>query len=504
MNDASPPAESVAAVPSHRGLMQRALSLGAANAFDYATQFLLPVVLVRFLDRVAFGNYRMLWLAAGTALSFATLAMPASLFYFLPRSDGPARRLYINQTLAFLTLAGLICGWAVSAWNPWLPAQMSDLAQHDIVVPAFLVLWIAGSLLDLLPTIEERVAWQARATVLLATLRAGSISAAAVLTHSLNAVLVVLLFFVLCKVGLLLGYLARYHGLRGPLLRPRSFADQFRYAAPFGIAGALYVLRVQADQWVGAMLFSLERFASLSIAGILAPLVTLLRQSVNNAFLPSMSRLQACGDNATMLALNSRANVVVGALVFPLLALVMAFAEDLVSLVYTNAYVDAAPILRVYAVGVVALVVELATLSLLLRQGRFMVVLNLVLLGAAVACSWFGARHVGLAGAALGSVATIYVDRILTLRRISQLTGTPLRRLQDWGTLGLLMVFAALAAALAYGIVERFVAEDGHLVRLAVGGATLAAAYCALCGVRALHQVRLRARQEGARRSAPT
>src|SRR5258705_11736041 len=76
-----------AVLPTARQLGRRALSLGVANAFDYAIQFLVPVVLVRCLDAADFGDYRLLWLAVGTVMAVATLAMPGSLYYFLPRSD---------------------------------------------------------------------------------------------------------------------------------------------------------------------------------------------------------------------------------------------------------------------------------------------------------------------------------------------------------------------------------------------------------------------------------
>src|SRR3954466_16241169 len=80
-----------------RQLGRRALSLGAASAFDYAVQFLLPIVLVRCLDPVAFGQYRLLWLIVGTVMSCITLTLPGSLYYYLPRSEGATKRLYINQ-----------------------------------------------------------------------------------------------------------------------------------------------------------------------------------------------------------------------------------------------------------------------------------------------------------------------------------------------------------------------------------------------------------------------
>lgn len=473
-------AKEAATIAMTEGLKRRAFSLGAANAFDYAAQFLLPVVLVRCLDTADFGHYRLLWLAAGTVIAVATLAMPCSLFYFLPRSDGATQRLYVHQTLLFLAAAGLIAAWAVSDWNPWLPEQLRGLAGHGATVPAFMLLWVIASLLDALPTVDERVMWQAKATVGLAALRAVALALAAALTRELGPVLVVLVAFVAFKVVLLLAYVARHHGLRGPVLRWDAFADQLKYAAPFGISGALYGLRAQADQWVAAMLFSLGSFASFSIAAVLGPLLNLFRQSVNNAFLPSMSRLQAAGDVAGMLALNSRANVMVGTLIYPLFAFLFVFAEEIVTLVYTAAYVDAAPVIRVYIVGLAALVLETATLTLLLRQGGFLLGLNLVTLAFSVAVSWYAAQRLGLVGAAAGSVIAIGIDRIVTLRRIALLTGVQLRRLQDWRALGQLALFAALAAALAWGIVARHFGTSGSLVRLGVGGSLLAVAYAAM------------------------
>jgi len=461
-------------------LKQRALSLGAANAFEYAAQFLLPVVLVRCLDTEAFGQYRLLWLAAGTVLAFAPLAMPASLYYFLPRSDGATKRLYVNQTLVFLAGAGLVAAWSVSVWNPWLPEKMHGFVEYGALVPGFVLLWVVASLLDLLPTVDERVIWQAKTTIGLATLRTVAVALTAIATRELEPVLLILLAFVVFKVALLLGYVAGQHGLRGPLLRWRAFSGQVRYAAPFGVAGSLYGMRVQADQWLAVALFSVSVFASLSIAAVLGPLLNLFRQSVNTAFLPSMSRLQASGDDSGMLELNSRANVLVAMLVLPLFGFIFVFAEEIVTIVYTAAYLDAAPLMRLYLVGLAANVVETATLTMLLRQGAFMLRLNLLALVLSIAIGWYLALHIGIAGVAVGGACAMYFDRIVTLRRIARCAGMPLRRLQDWPALGFLLLLAVLAAALAWGIVGRNFLTSGPWVRVILGGALLAAVYGAL------------------------
>jgi O-antigen/teichoic acid export membrane protein len=461
------------ALPLH-GLKRRALSLGAAKAFDYAMQFLLPVVLVRCLDTATFGEYRLLWLAVGTLMYVATFNMPQSLYLFLPRSNARLKRVYINQTLVFLCFSGLACAWAVSPWNPWLPAALAPLARYGALVPVFVALWLLAYMLDFLPTVDERVGWQARVSIALSAIRVVILAVGAFFSGSMEALLWLLLAFVVLKLAVLLGYIARQHGLHRPLLEKALFREQMSQAAPLGFSIALFGMRWQIDQWIAAHLFSLASFAAFSVAGMLGQLVNVFRASVNEAFLPSMSRMQAAGDARGMLGLNSRANVMVGLLLYPMLAFAFVFAEEIIAVVYTAAYLEAAPVMRLYILAFAAMVIEVGSIMLLLSEGKFALRLNLLLLAISVAASWTAALHFGLVGAAAGGVLTIYLDRAATLRRIAARTGIPLRELQDWRGLGFAILYAALAALLAWGVIATYFAGEAPLERLAAGGAVLA------------------------------
>jgi O-antigen/teichoic acid export membrane protein len=473
---AQPAAESQAA-PTEKRLIRRALSLGAAGAIDYGLQFLLPVVLTRCLDADAFGEYRVLWLAAGTVLAVITMSVPGSLYYYLPRSGADDKRLYINQALLFLVLAGTLAAWAVSPWNPLLPDMLKGLPPGGAALPAFMLLYVVSWLLDSLPCAEERVAWQARATVALSALRAVALSLTAWLTGELGPVLVVLVFFVAVKVGVLLFYVAKYHGLRGPIARKAAFADQLHHAGLFSVASTLYGLQAQADQWIAAALFSMSMFAAFSVAAVLAPLINLCRQSMSYAFLPAMSRYHAEGNIQGMVELNRRANVVVGTLIHPLLAFAFVFAEEIVTLVYTATYIEAAPVMRIYILGLAAISIETGTVTLQLRQGRHQLVMSAALLALSIPLSWFGAHHFGLPGAALGSVTAMYLDRYFTLRMMAGKTGIPIARLQDWRSIGLWVLFSAVAALCAYCAVELWLPTAGAFTRLALAGVCMALVY---------------------------
>jgi O-antigen/teichoic acid export membrane protein len=344
-------------------------------------------------------------------------------------------------------------------------------------VPAFVALWVVTVLLDSLPTVEERIPLQAYATLTTAAARVLLLGAAAWLTGDLAVMLWLLLAVALLKLALLIGYIQRFHGWKRPWFRAASFAGQFRYTAPFGFSSALYTLRGQTDQWVAATLFTLHSFAAFSIAAILGQVVNLIRASVVEVFMPSMSRMEAAGDLRSMMEMNARANEMVGWLLFPALGFAFAFAEDMVRLLYTAAYLDAAPVMRIYIVGLALLVVELSSVLQLLRQGVFSLVLNGLTLAISVPLSWYGGLHLGLAGAAAGSVTALYVDRVITLKRIAAISGVPVRRQQHWAGLARLAGLTALATLAAWSVVQVFFAHAAVIARLLIGFSVLGATY---------------------------
>src|SRR5438477_8315107 len=386
-------------------------------------------------------------------------------------------RLYIHQTLAFLAATGLIAAFFVSPLNPWMPATLHPLAKYGALVPAFVALWVVSGLLDFLPTVEERIPLQAVATISVTLARALLVAGGAWFTSDMNVILWLLLATVLLKFALLLSYIGRFHGWRRPWFDAGLFGGQIRYTAPFGFSAACYVLRSQADQWVAATLFALHSFAAFSIAAILGQIVNIFRTSVVEAFMPSMSRMEAAGDLKSMMEMNARANAMVGMLLLPMLGFVFAFAEDLVSVVYTAAYIDAAPVMRVYIIGMAALVIELSSVLQLLRQGMFSLGMNLAVLALAVPLSCFGGVELGLSGAAAGSVTALYLDRTLVLHRIAAITGVPVRSQQHWQSLGRSFAWSAAAAFVAWLVVLGLFGAAPHIVRLVVGAAVLGAVY---------------------------
>jgi O-antigen/teichoic acid export membrane protein len=196
---------------------------------------------------------------------------------------------------------------------------------------------------------------------------------------------------------------------------------------------------------------------------------------VNHVFLPSMSRMHSSGDVRAMLGLNSRANSMVALLVFPLLAFAFVFAVPLITLVYTEHYLDAVPVLRIYVFGLMILVVEIQSVLFLMKQGPFAAMVNGLVLALALPLSYLGALTWGLPGAAIGSVVALYSERILSLTRLARLSDTPLLKLQDWPTLAGILAAAALSASIAGFALHQ--ANLHPFAHLAAGGVLMGLVY---------------------------
>lgn len=455
--------------------LRGAFTLGTASAIDYVLQFILPIVLVRSLDPTEFGQYRVLWLVTNTVMVIAPLYMPQSLFYFLPRA-GERRAPYVANVIWFLALMGLLGALIVGPWNPLRPELMRGLPGAGELVPAFVFLWVASTLIEWLANTEGRVGAQARIVVTLSLARVLIVGSTAWVTGDILAVYIALMAFALVRCLFVLVDVLRRYGKGGlapdrPLMR-----QQLAYAAPFGAAGMLYGLRQQSDQWIAASLFSLQQFAAFSISLVVLPLAGLIRQAVSNAILPAMNARHHQGDILGAVEINRDANTLTAILLFPVLAFLFIFAEEVIGLIYTAQYLDGAQPMRVYLLGLAGQALVVNNLLITLAQGGFQMRLNGFFLPIAVLLSLGGAGAYGLMGAALGSAVTQWGSHLLSIRHVSRISQVGAAQLIDWRAL-MQFALAAMLAGLMAILAVRALDTSSIGLRLAVGAVVFSLVY---------------------------
>jgi O-antigen/teichoic acid export membrane protein len=458
-------------------MLSQAKYLTAAGMLEYALQLVLPMYLVRALTSEDFASYRFLGLLLGTASAALLFGMPSSLSYFLPRLDARERGAYVTQTLVFSLLMGCFAAGLV-ATGVALVASTGPLAllpPSHLAVYALLAIYFASLPLDGLPLAQGQIRTQAVVNALGSVVRVGAVAAGAWI-GTIEAVCWAMVVFAMTRCAILAIYLARELPLGRTAPRLSRFRDQIGYALPFGLSGAFYMMRGQAEQWIAAGLLSPAEFAAVSIAAVVSPFVLMIRGSISRSIVPTLNRLAHAGRHDEMIALNARGNLAATAILVPLLCFVFVFADVLVTTVYTERYAAAADVMRVICVGLLAYCVEFASMNACFRIGRKVAIFDGSLLVITITISVALTQWIGLQGAVAGSAVGLYLGASFSAWLAKRQLHRPISGLQPWGPVARYLLAGLASAALSGGLLQslRHDQAEGFAVAVSAGGFALA------------------------------
>jgi O-antigen/teichoic acid export membrane protein len=453
--------------------------LTLAGLVEFALQFLIPMIFVRSLDPAAFGEYRLLWLMASTALALAPAFMPQALFFFLPRATQEQQRVRIGNALAYLAIAGAVVALLTCGWNPFLPKSAGQLFVDTKGLSAlFLGCWIVVSLMTVLPVAEGRIRWQACNNLALSLLRTVLLAGAAIFTHALVWVVVALMAEALVRMAAIWLYLATRPGKGGVGFDLGALREQLRYALPFAVGTALFLMRLQADQWIVASRLSPAVFGIFSISSVFLPVAALIRQPICNALMPRLNLAFAEGQPGEIRRLFEKGASVTTLVLVALGGSLLCVTNELVEFVYTARYADAVPVMRVYLVSLMLQGCAAGYVLPALDRGRAAILINACCLGVSILCSYFGVRYWGLPGAACGSVLAFVISELWSLAVVARVLRVGVSELVPWRTLA----HAGFASAAALGAVALLapVLHGAALSLLVQKGLLFAAAFLAV------------------------
>jgi O-antigen/teichoic acid export membrane protein len=452
-------------------------------------QLVLPVILVRTVNPEAFGDYRLVWLIAVTALAVFPMAMPLSLFHFLPQAEARNRPALVGNTWFFVIVNGALAAGLMYATWAWMPESIGNLRRYSGMVPAFLALWVIASLIDVLPTADGNARWQAVAVVSLAILRTLALGLTAAVTGDVTLILLAMCAFALIKALLVPAYSLISASSPGLALNGALLAHQVRYAFPFAIGNAIFLLRAYSDQWIVAAYFPPEVFALISIAAIVLSASSLIRQPLNNATLPRLSSLIGQGDLPGARDLLTKTYMALGLVLLPALGLLFVTAHELVEIVYTPAYAGAAPLMQLYLIGQMTGVFAAGHLLVILKAGRLSSTISAVSFVVSVTCSLAGVYWFGLKGAVAGSLVSLVLGEVWSLIAVTRRLGTTVTNVISLRITTRVVAVVLISIALGWGL--RAAALDTLTVwpRLIATACTYSIAVVAGARITRLHAV---------------
>jgi O-antigen/teichoic acid export membrane protein len=461
-----------------------ALLLMSGRTAGVAIGFFIPIVLVRLFDQAEFGTYKQVFLVYATLYGIAQVGMAESLFYFLPTAGRSAGRYAANALLA-LGGAGLASLALLAGAGPDLAHGMGNpaLAGPIVLMGTYLLFMLMATVLEIAMISRQRYRLAAATYSVSDVARAALYLLPLMFWPNLEGLLLGAVAFAALRMLAAVAFLAAEFGRD---LRPdwSLMRMQAAYAGPFALAVVIQILQSNLHNYAVFYSFDAASFAIYSVGCLQIPLIDLVFSSASHVMMVRMGKARAEGrmDEARRILEDITRKLAL--VFFPLVSLLVVSAPWLISLLFTPAYLPAAPIFMIWSASILTSAFQVDGVLRVFARTRFIFFMHSVTLVLVLALIAPFIWMFGLPGAAAVSVIATVAAKSVGLWRIKRLMGTPLRSFLPWRALG-----ATLLLSVAAGVPSWLVMAEsgaGPLVTLLLGGTVFMAAYATLalsCGL---------------------
>ena|ERR1051326_185930 len=421
------------------------LTSGRVMAFLFT--FFIPVVLVRVFDPVDFGTYKQLFLIYTTIFYAAQFGMAESLYYFMPLNPSQSNRYVVNSIVA-LAAAGLICLGLIAVGGVQLSRMLNNdaISKHALSLGIYVLLMLVSAALEIAMIARKHYLWASVTYAASDTLRAILLVLPVLFFKRVDWLMFGAVIYALMRCLALIVYLL--NDFKGEMrVDWVCFRNQLRYAIPFGLAIVVGILQTNFHQYAVSHYFDVATFAIYSVGCLQIPIVDFIITPASSVMMVRMSEQIGQGRFDGLIAMWHDMSRKLALMFFPLVALLLLNAHNIIVLLFTERYVRSVPIFMVWSIAIIFATLPTDSVLRVFAQTRFLLVLNILSLALiAFGIRWFLFRF-DLIGAVLITVVTSALSKGLALLRVRSLLRVPVRDLLPWKSLTR-MVIAATAACI--------------------------------------------------------
>ena len=426
--------------------------LSAGRVLGALLSLATAMVLSRLLTRAEYGTYQQIWLVYNTIAPLFILGLPAGVVYYTSQADAGGRKMIVRQTTLLLALAGLAIGAIMYCFSDALAAQFGGRSLGGLIrlFALFPVFTLPLSFVDsFLITIDK-----AKAAALFGILSNVVQYGAAVLPVALGAGLQAAVLALDAVAVARFAVVALIFAIATSSVASRSdsgFAARLlRYAIPLGVSGILGTVMMQLGRVIVATFCGVQEYAVYVNGATELPFVGIITGSVMSVVTPAFVRLLKDGQDEEVIRLWHSATRKVALLFFPLTAVLMVYGPDLIILLFSERYAESSSVFRIFLLLLPLRITVYGSLLMAAGKSHLILMASGLALVLSVALNLVLIPLIGLDGAALATVAAVYLQTGWQLHWCTRLLGCRWREVFPWPALARLAIVSALAAALTW------------------------------------------------------
>jgi O-antigen/teichoic acid export membrane protein len=445
-------------------LSKQALLLMAGRFLALPLNFLVPIILVRALTMEAFGIYKQLFMIFYILLPVIDLGICQSLFYFIPKYPILRDRI-LSQT--FLLQIPIVLGLTVIFFifrneiGIIFSGSGDSLAAYIPQLGIFILLWHLSTIFENQLIVEKKAFQAGVLTFFSEALRAIVSIGIGLAGGSLEHLVLGLVVTGMIRCGVMGWYLVR-NVTFSLSIDSKRITSQLSYALPFGIAVIIRTFFLFSHQYIVSVMGGASQFAVYAVGCFSLPFIAIIVDSVAKISLVKMSEATANPDSSQIISqiiYNSIRKLWL--LFFPVYVLLFVMAEEVIVLLFTDAYLASIPVFRIFILMIPLSAFLVQHVPRALDQTRFILTNNLIALLLSILFSLVFYHGFGLEGAVAGFIAANVFWRIIFIVKCRKTLNVPYGNLLPKAAMVRVSVAVVLTGGLIYSV--------KHVVSMPVG-----------------------------------
>ncbi len=324
---------------------KRVSILVISNLLNFSVQFISPIILVRILDREAYGQYKEFFLYAGLLGGIIDFSIRNNILFFIPRNPSKKRE-YITNTI-ILKLTFLFIGLILILL---FKDNLLKATTYNFLMPLLLYLIVSLSFnyLDIYWLTQKKSNLVFYYSFSVAIIRLVILLLVAYITKDvmkiLYSIIIIQTFILLFNLSYFVRKKLIAFNINYSLLK-----EQIVYVFPLGIAGVLMVFNRDISKVVITNYLGASALALYAVASQRLPITNIIRSSITNVIFPDMAEMI---NREPLKALNlwKRSTVIYFFFMLPLFYLMFYYSRFIILTLFTKNYLGAIPVFQIYLI----------------------------------------------------------------------------------------------------------------------------------------------------------
>lgn len=448
----------------HQNIARNATKITISTGITLVISMITTMLLSRYLSLKEYGTYSQVLLIVELVTTLFVVGLPSSINYFIAKDENNLnRKIFVSTYYSISTILSLIAGVCILIASPFIVEYFDNYYLKQIIVIIAILPWtkiISSSISNLLIVFEKTnflFTYQITRSFILIGIVIVTIINKFDFNKYIFMYLLVEMFFC-CSVYFIV------KNLIGELkfsFDIKLIKQILKFSIPIGLSTVVGTISIQLDKIIISKVFNTEQLAIYSNVSREIP-ITFIASSITAVLIPIIVKKISENKKDEAIRLWGEASVLAYTFICFFVTLLVVFAPQVISILYSNKYLEGVSVFRIYNIVLLFRFTYFGIMLNSMGKSKIILYISVLSLVLNVILNYPFCMLFGVVGSAIATLISMILVVFMQLITTSKFLKIPFKKIMPWKELGLISFINLLLGGVIYTIEFSYILKNSN------------------------------------------